>query len=195
MYSYRIEKAIRAASVLHQGQVRKGEAHLPYITHVFAVAMIVADYSAEENVIIAALLHDTLEDTGYTAEELEEDFGKEVKELVETVSEHDDGQSWLANRRQYVKQVKKGLLEAVIIAAADKIHNMRSLVDEYYNDHARYMKDFGQQLEERVLVYQDLSNVINSRLKSDIVHEFNHVFSEYKNFIADVKKTQETSRI
>lgn len=195
MYSFRVEQAIKAASILHKDQIRKGENPLPYITHLFAVAVIVSDYSDNEDTFIAALLHDTLEDTDYTPAEIEEDFGIEVKKLVEAVSEPDNDLGWIENKKQYVKQVKKGPLEAVIISAADKIHNMRSIVEEYYSDHSRFMNDFGQHVDERMLVYQDLSNIINSRLKSDIVHEFNHVFTEYKNFISDVKKTQAKSRI
>ena len=71
-YSYAIEQAIRAASVLHKDQIRKGSVPYPYVTHLFAVAMIVSDYTSDEDTIVAALLHDTLEDTDYTEEELED---------------------------------------------------------------------------------------------------------------------------
>ena len=66
-YSYRIEQAIKAASVLHREQVRKGSVPFPYITHLFAVAMIASDYTDDEDVIVAALLHDTIEDTDYSS--------------------------------------------------------------------------------------------------------------------------------
>lgn len=56
MYSFAIEQAIRAASVLHKDQVRKGQVPYPYITHLFAVSMIVSDYTEDENTIVAALL-------------------------------------------------------------------------------------------------------------------------------------------
>ena len=60
MYSYRIEQAIRAATILHKGQLRKGSVPIPYVSHLFAVAMIAGDYTDNEDVLIAALLHDTL---------------------------------------------------------------------------------------------------------------------------------------
>ena len=87
MYSYRIEQAIRAAAILHKDQLRKGSAPLPYVTHLFAVAMIVSDYTDDEDTIISALLHDTLEDTDYGAGEFQEDFGGKVREIVEALSE------------------------------------------------------------------------------------------------------------
>ena len=86
-YSYRIEQAIRAAAVLHKDQVRRGQTPFPYITHLYAVATLVADYTEDENVIIAALLHDSIEDTDYTPDELKDDFGGEVMDLVLGVTE------------------------------------------------------------------------------------------------------------
>ncbi|MCB9811844.1 bifunctional (p)ppGpp synthetase/guanosine-3',5'-bis(diphosphate) 3'-pyrophosphohydrolase [Candidatus Nomurabacteria bacterium] len=196
MYTYRIEQAVRAASILHKDQLRKGSAPLPYVTHLYAVAMIVSDYTDDEDTIITALLHDTLEDTDYTEEELQEDFGGHVLELVRAVSEPQDTSekqySWTDRKKAYAKQLKKAPMESLVVAAADKIHNMRCIVEEYYDDHARYLNDFGGKLDERALMYQDISNVLNSRLKNAILSEFNHVYTEYKNFILDVKKTKES---
>lgn len=197
MYSYRIEQAIRAATVLHKGQVRKGSAPLPYISHLIAVSFIVMDYTKDEDTVVAALLHDTIEDTDYTVDELQEDFGVEVREIVEYLSEPDDTEkkqySWRERKQKYAKQLKKAPEAALLIAAADKIHNMRAIVEEYYDDHARFMNEFRGSLDDRALMYEDISNVINTKLKNDIVAEFNHVFTEYKNFLADVKKTKEAS--
>lgn len=195
MYSYRIEQAIRAAAILHKGQLRKGAAPLPYITHLMAVTMIVSDYTDNEDIVIGALLHDTLEDTDYTSEELQEDFGGDVREIVETLSEPKsaDGKklSWRERKQHYAKSLKKASVEALTICAADKIHNMRTIVEEYYDDHSRFMAEFSGSLEDRALMYQDISSVLNSRLKNDIIHEFNAVYTEYKNFILDVKKSKE----
>lgn len=198
MYSYRIEQAIRAAAVLHKDQVRKGSVPLPYITHLLAVAMIVEEYTSEEDVVIAALLHDTLEDTDYTAEELQEDFGETVLKIVESLSEPqnnaDKKYTWREQKQRYAAQLKKASLGALLIAAADKIHNMRSIVEDYHNDHPRFLNDFPGSLDDRALAYQDIANVINSKLTSDIISEFNTVYTEYKNFILNVKKTTEKSR-
>ncbi len=96
-YSYRIEQALRASAILHKDQVRKGDVPYPYVTHTFAVAMIVSDYTDKEEVIVAALLHDTLEDTDYTEDELTEDFGNTVRELVVSVTKpaQEEGESWV----------------------------------------------------------------------------------------------------
>ncbi len=191
MYSYRIEQAIRAAGVLHKNQVRKGRVPLPYVTHPFAVACIIADYTDGENTIIAGLLHDTIEDTDYTLAELEEDFGCEVCTIVKEVSvpasdelsQAADREDWKEKHTRYVAQLKNASEAALIVAAADKIHNIRAIIEEYYGDRTRFQKDFGGTENERLMIYQSIGNILNSRLENDIVHEFNHVFDEYKKFI------------
>jgi (p)ppGpp synthase/HD superfamily hydrolase len=195
MYTYRIEQALRAITILHKDQVRKGSQPIPYVSHLFAVAMIAADYTQDEDTIITALLHDTLEDTDYTGAELQEDFGGTVREMVEALSEDQGGTQgsipWKERKIAYAKSLRKAPEGALIVAAADKIHNMRCIVEEYYDDHSRFLADFDGTLEDRVLMYEEISNALNRGLKSDILAEFNHVFTEYKNFIADVKRTKE----
>ncbi len=191
-YSYAIEQAIRAASVLHKDQVRKGHVPYPYVTHLFAVATIVSDYTDDEDTIIAALLHDTLEDTDYTEKELEDDFGGSVKDIVLSLTEpqtpEGEKRDFAFQKKEYVTQLKKASERALVVAAADKIHNMRSVVEEYYDDHSSFIAHFGSNLEDRLRMYQEISNVLNRRLKNSILAEFNSVFTEYKNFLHDVEK-------
>jgi len=192
MYSYKVEQAIKAAAILHQDQLRKGVVPLPYITHLMSVMLILRDYTNDEKTLVAALLHDTLEDTDYTKEELIEDFGREVAHLVETVTEqkyHGDKKlPWVEIKKEYAKQLRRGPIEAVMISAADKTHNFRTIIDEYYNDHDRFLQDFGTDLDGRLEAYQHISNAINSRLTDGIVHEFNHTFKAFKEFIIDVQE-------
>jgi len=192
MYTYKVEQAIKAASLLHQDQIRKGSVPLPYITHLIAVMLIVRDYTDDDDTLSAALLHDTLEDTDYTIQELRDDFGDDISTLVQTLTEpryeNNDKLAWLERKKIYAKQLRKGPKEAVIIAAADKIHNFRSIVEEYYTEHDAFLKDFGPHLDTRLEAYQTIANAINSRQADGIVHEFNHTFNEYKNFIFDVQR-------
>lgn len=194
MYTFRIEQAIRAAAVLHHHETRKGSMPFPYVTHLYSVAMMLGDYTDDEDVIVAALLHDTIEDTDYTIAELEEDFGGRVAEIVAAGSEPRlvNGQraSWVEKKKAYAKQLKSGPLEAVMIAAADKAHNFRTSVEEYYDDHNRFLQDFGKNLDERIETYQMIAGVINSRLEGPLLSEFNHVFEEYKQFIYEIQKAQ-----
>ncbi len=192
MYSSRIEQAIKVASVLHRKQLRRGPAAYPYISHLTVVAMLVSDYTDSEDVIVAAFLHDTIEDTDYSPEDLLSDFGQTVHDIILPLSETKeiDGQtlSWQERKAGYLKQLKQASEETLLVVAADKIHNLRSVIEGYYNNPDKFLTEFGGTLEERLTGYQKISNLLNRRLENDIVHEFNHVFTEYKNFIEYVKK-------
>lgn len=192
MYSYKVEQAVKAASLLHQDQLRKGVVPLPFVTHLVSVMLMLRDYTTDEKILVAALLHDTLEDTDYTKDELLEDFGDEVAKIVETLTEPqysgDRRLSWVEVKKEYAKQLKKGPIEAVMIAAADKAHNFRTIIEEYYIDHNRFLQDFGTDLDGRLEAYQHISNAINSRLTDGIVHEFNHTFKAFKEFLIDVQE-------
>jgi len=192
MYTYRIEQAIRAATVLHHTQRRKGSMPYPYVTHLLSVAFILQEYTKDEDVLIAALLHDTLEDTDYTEEELQSDFGERVCELVKTVSEPKEIKgkklTWSERKQTYADQLKDGPKEAVMIAAVDKIHNFRSMVEEYYDKHDLFLQDFGRNLKERIEMYQIIANSINKRIDGPMLAEFNHVFEQFKEFIYSVQQ-------
>ncbi|MCA9367690.1 HD domain-containing protein [Candidatus Kaiserbacteria bacterium] len=194
MYTYKVEQAIQAAAILHQDHVRQGEISIPYISHLMSVVLILRDYTKDEDVLVAAILHDTLEDTDYTEAELRQDFGDTVGDIVVALTEptHDgeDKLAWKEKKGRYAKQLKKGPEAAVLIAAADKAHNFRSIVDQYYEDHDGFLRDFGKIGKDRLDAYQGISNVINSRLKGGIVHEFNHTFNLYKEFLHDVESAQ-----
>ncbi|MCA9361058.1 bifunctional (p)ppGpp synthetase/guanosine-3',5'-bis(diphosphate) 3'-pyrophosphohydrolase [Candidatus Kaiserbacteria bacterium] len=196
LYTYRIEQAIRAATILHKDQVRKGDAPIPYISHLFSVALITSEYAPVEDLVITALLHDTLEDTDYTAEELQDDFGGEVRVMVETLSEpQSSGEieySWQDRKNHYLKKLKEAPEEVLIVAAADKIHNLRSIVEDYYENHQQFLADFGNTHDKRINFYEKLSELLNERLSNPIINEFNNVFAEYKKFIHDIEKSRET---
>lgn len=185
MYSFRIEQAIRAASILHKNQMRKGAAPYPYISHLFAVSCIIADYTDDEDIIVAGLLHDTLEDTGYTEDELETDFGERVRMIVRNVSERTDPKDprqWLERKTSFIELLKDAPEEALVVAAADAIHNLRSIVEEYQGNIAGFLNDFNGTLEDRVTFYEQKSLIFNARLQNDILNEFNHVYNEFRAF-------------
>lgn len=192
MYSFRIEQAVQAACVLHEDQHRIGKQKLPYVTHLFSVFLIAQEYTDDEDTLVAALLHDTLEDTAYTFEDLQSDFGQRVSLIVSTVTEpRIDGAKVLDRSTQkkiYATQIKKGPNEAVLVACADKVHNMRATLLQYYDTPANFLRDFPSSLESRLIHFGTLSNIFNARLRDGLLEEFNQVYSEYKNFISSAKK-------
>ncbi len=123
-----LERAYQTAERLHQGQWRKsGDA---YITHPLAVTTILAELGMTTPTLCASLLHDTLEDTTYTIDQLRQDFGDEVASLVDGVTKLDKvkyGDSAQAETiRKMVVAMSKDI-RVLVIKLADRLHNMRTL--------------------------------------------------------------------
>lgn len=195
IYSYKIEQAIRAAAVLHKDQVRKGSAPYPYITHLVAVAFLLSDYTDDEDVIVAGLLHDTLEDTDYTPRELENDFGEKVKDIVLDVTDALSSErgllSWSDRNERYIKKLKKAPIESLLVSAADKIHNMRTIVEEYHRNQKQYLVDFNHDPREVSDIYEQLATIFAENLKNDILVEFENVYAEFRAFLEGVIREYE----
>lgn len=121
-----IEKAIATAVRLHAGQTRKGNASTPYIIHPIETALIAARATSHEPAIVAALLHDTVEDCEYTVREIEAEFGNEVAHLVSLLTEEKGIADWRVRKEASLKKLN-GNTTALFLKAADAISNIRSL--------------------------------------------------------------------
>lgn len=123
-----IERAYRVAEHHHDGQTRKsGE---PYITHPLSVATILAELGMTEPVIVAALLHDTVEDTEYTLEQVREEFSDEVARMVDGVTKLDKltyGETAKAETIRKMIMATSEEVRVLVIKLADRLHNMRTL--------------------------------------------------------------------
>ena len=123
-------EAYRFGDAAHEGQIRKsGE---PYITHPVSVALILASLHLDTPTIIAALLHDVVEDTGITKEEVDQKFGSQVAELVDGLSKLDKIEFQSATEAQ-AENFRKMLLamsqdvRVILVKLADRLHNMQTL--------------------------------------------------------------------
>ena len=122
-----LEKALRFAAVAHKHQTRKSS-DVPYIYHPFAVFAILQHYHYPTNWCITALLHDTLEDTTTTNQQLIENFGEEISRLVRQTSEPDHAKApWIDRKTHTINFLRSADLPVKIIACADKLHNLHSV--------------------------------------------------------------------
>lgn len=124
-----LHRAIQFATAAHQGQKRKGSG-LDYICHPMEVLQILTQCNASLPVLIAGVLHDTIEDTPVTAQQIHDAFGPQVTALVLHHSE-DKGQSWKARKTAAIHQAQAGTLDCKLLIAADKVSNLRSTADDY----------------------------------------------------------------
>jgi (p)ppGpp synthase/HD superfamily hydrolase len=119
-----LDNALTFALHAHQGQTRR-LAPIPYIVHPISVAFLLSEMNCGPKVIIAALLHDTVEDTQVTLTEIEQQFGHEIAELVGWVTE--PAGTWEMRKLHLINKMRTAPLEAKLVAAADKYHNLHHL--------------------------------------------------------------------
>ena len=123
-----LRRGYMIAESMHRGQTRKSGD--PYITHPLAVAQICAELGMDTTTLVAALLHDTVEDTSYTLEALHGDFGPEVTHLVDGVTKFDKA---FYGKSAEAETIRKMIVAAgkdvrvLVIKLADRLHNMRTL--------------------------------------------------------------------
>jgi guanosine-3',5'-bis(diphosphate) 3'-pyrophosphohydrolase len=123
-----LRRAYETAELLHREQLRRsGE---PFITHPLAVAGILAELGADTTTLVAALLHDTVEDTTYTLEQAREEYGEEVAHLVDGVTKLDKMRLGEAAEAETIRKMILAMaqdLRVLVIKLADRVHNMRTL--------------------------------------------------------------------
>jgi (p)ppGpp synthase/HD superfamily hydrolase len=124
-----IDRAAVFAAVSHKDQKRKSpEAEIPYLQHPYMVGLILLRAGFDDEVVAAGILHDVLEDTSTTFQELEEAFGARIAQLVSHVTEEDKSIPWERRKELHLERIRRAPIEARAIATADKIHNIRSII-------------------------------------------------------------------
>lgn len=131
--SQRVLRAINTAAWAHDGQLRKGT-DLPYVSHVYGVMHLVSQQpGVDENTIIAAVLHDVLEDASdkYSIEDMERDFGELATTYVRMISKDKSLNTWQERADDYLSRLDLISSPPLVIAACDKVHNLSSILADY----------------------------------------------------------------
>jgi len=125
-----VNRAIEFAAKAHRHQVRKGT-NTPYITHPYAIGLMLTRAGFDPEVVAAGLLHDTVEDTDVTPEDILEEFGERVASIVEGASEPNRGARWEERKEHTVEYLRTAPYEVRAVACADKLHNLTTIADDY----------------------------------------------------------------
>jgi GTP pyrophosphokinase len=132
--SDKFTEALKLAAEMHRGQLRKGTP-IPYISHVLAVASIVLEHGGTENEAIAALLHDAIEDAGgdKARQQIRARFGDAVVAIVNgcTDAETIPKPPWRERKEAYIAHLAEADASVLLVSAADKLHNARSIAADY----------------------------------------------------------------
>ena len=170
----RLQKAFRYAAAKHAGQTRKQTA-VPYLSHLMAVTSLVLEGGGDEQMAIAALLHDVVEDCGGTPRlrEVRRKFGARVAKIVQgcTDSFSDPKLPWIVRKEEYLKRLKHEDVETRLVSASDKLHNVRSVITDYRQDGESIWKRFSGGREGTLWYYRALSDEFQRRKPNRITRE------------------------
>lgn len=173
-----LHEAIVFATRAHKGQLRKGT-DLDYISHPLEVLQILTEMQAPLEVLIAGILHDTIEDTPVTLAEITEHFGEKTAALVAAHSE-DKSKSWKERKQQTIIKTTEAPLQVKLMVAADKISNLRSMAHDYQEAGDHLWKRFHATKQEIAWYYsgvQDgLSELQNYENTSELYWEMVDLF-------------------
>jgi len=166
IFTPKIKKAIRFATKTHevyQKQKRKGK-DIPYITHPLAVGLILARANASEDVVVAGILHDTIEDSTekkkVTRAMLAERFGDNVAGLVASVTEEHKDLPWEERKREAREHIKHFSHESLLLKSADLVSNVSDILDDYADHGSKMFERFHAPKEKVTWNYKETMQTV-----------------------------------
>lgn len=161
-------EAIKFAAEAHDGQLRKGT-NVPYIVHPLEVAAIVATLTDDVDVLCAAVLHDTVEDTVVSLDDVKAVFGERVAALVADESEdkrkgQDKRETWRIRKEENLEHLQTASGEALLICLGDKLSNIRAIYNDYSKIGDELWKRFNAGPEDIAWYYNAVKNILRERL-------------------------------
>ena len=169
-----LQQAFRYAAEQHAGQTRKQSA-VPYLSHLMAVASLVLEAGGDEEMAIAALLHDVVEDCGGMPRlrEIRRRFGPRVAKIVEgcTDSFSNPKPEWLVRKKNYLRALKQEDEETRLVSACDKLHNVRTVLTDYRQQGETIWKRFQGGRKGTLWYYRALSDEFRRKKPNRITCE------------------------
>jgi (p)ppGpp synthase/HD superfamily hydrolase len=162
--SPRFSEALVWATHLHREQVRKGPNGIPYVGHLLAVAAIVIDFGGSEDEVIAALLHDAVEDQGGapTLAMIRRLFGSDVAAIVDGCTDTDQHPkpAWQQRKERYIAHLVEAPAPVLLVAAADKLANARSLLTDLRQIGDAVWERFSGSKQQSLWYYRSVVDVL-----------------------------------
>ena len=177
-----IDLAIEVAAKAHKNQFRKGT-DIPYITHPLAVRIILARAGCTDKVIVAGILHDTLEDTALTFRELTDTFGEKVADIVQGASEPNKTLPWEDRKAHTLQFLKTAPPEVILVTCADKLHNIRTTTVEHNRIGDEVWSRFSRGKKEQEWYYRGL---VKSLIAKDNSIANTPLFQEFRTIVEDL---------
>lgn len=175
--------AIEFAHHAHKGQLRKG-CKSPYIIHPIAVMDILLRYGHGEEIAIAGVLHDVVEDTEFTLEDIKEKFGSEIAYFVDCATEpEDDYADWESRKEHTIDFIKNHIdKNCLYLICADKFHNLLSISQDLELLGDCLWERFNRGYEKQKWYYQSLADAFMTRYEA----EEDKLFLDFSNMVESV---------
>lgn len=158
-----IFEAIELAAKAHKGQFRKGT-KIPYIIHPLQVARLLIELGCSDEVVAAAILHDTVEDTDITLDDIKTAFGRNVMDLVAGASEPEKRVPWEKRKEHTIAFLEKAPMDVLYIVCADKYDNIQSIKEGYEKEGEAVWDRFSRQKEAQCWYYCAIVDVLERRI-------------------------------
>ncbi len=177
MNTLRIAQAVKFATVAHDKTYRKGSG-VPYIAHPIEVGMLLATITDDEDIVIAGLLHDVVEDTPYTLDDIRERFGERVANLVADESEDKmshipKSESWKMRKESALLHLKNTSKEAKFICLCDKLSNMRESAEAFKKKGDDMWLVFNQtDKKEQEWYYRSIADILSEFSDTEVWKEY-----------------------
>jgi len=185
-----VDRAIEFAVKAHKKQKRKGTSN-SYVTHPFAVAVLLAKAGCSKEVIAAGILHDVVEDARIKPERIRKEFGGKVAYIVEKCSEPDKRRPWEKRKQHTLDSLKEGELEVIFVACADKLHNIRTIARDYRAVGEKIWRRFRRGREEQRWYYESLVEALRFR---DGDPAYQKLYKEFRKKVREVFGTSQQGR-
>ncbi len=190
LYSDRVELALNTVFEAHGIRQRKAGRGFE-ASHVISVALIASDFDFDEDIIIGALLHDTLEDTDLQQEIISARFGDYVLRLVQDVTEPPRPNAWQERKLVYLKQLETTPRDgARAIAAADKIHNLSRMLVGIKADGQEFLNAFSAGLNDMRWYQQAVYDTLCARWTHPILEVHHRQLSKFLSTTAELTVSQ-----
>ncbi len=164
----RICEAIDFAGKAHEGQFRKGTKKA-YITHPLSAANLLLSDKCPPETVIAAVLHDTVEDTSVTIDDIRKKFGDAVAGIVKGTSASDKAGTWEDRKRCTIESVKTAPLNILLVEIADKLSNIWDIEFELRTEGEALWSKFNRPKEQQKWYYTSLAQVLSERKDNEVV--------------------------
>lgn len=193
----RFDRALLYATHVHGGQVRKGTS-TPYVAHLLAVAATVLEYGGDEDLAVAALLHDSVEDQGGAArlDDIRNRFGDPVARIVEACSDSlantakgEPKADWLERKKAYIAKLRRVDEDILWVSLADKVHNARTILRDLRKPDIgeKVWARFNVSTKQTLWYYRSLADMFCERLSNQLSNELHEIVEVLE---AEVAKTR-----